>query len=480
MSSALLWIGLPVLLGVALLLYRRQDALPLFVAASVSLLLSWAAWQIPIDVVLQFGPVSLEITPSFLLFGRSFTLSDAQAPLLAFIYLVEAIWILGTKLAKPGPLFIPINLICIGLLVAALAVEPFLYAALLIALAAMLQIPLLAPAGTQGPGVLRFLKFQIFAVPFILFTGWILSGVEASPGNLDLVARAGLLLALGFAFLLALFPFHSWLPMLGMESHPYVVGFLAFFLPSIGLIFGLGFFDRYSWLRDSSQTYLVLLLAGGLTALLGGLWAARERHLGRMLAYATMLCTGLGLQALGLGVHSSQVFFALLLPQALAIWGWAVALSMLYRPEKTGLEIEGLQTQTQSRPLALLVLLVAVFSVAGLPLLGCFPGRVALLDGVAAASPWAAAASLIGSLGLLAGGLRLVHGALASSAAKTSHWVEEVETAPAPGQANDLSDPYMWVFSAVVILSLLGFGLIPRVFLSAVPDLAGMFSQLAP
>jgi len=480
MSSALLWIGLPILFGVALLLYRRQDSLSLFVAASVSLLLSWAAWQIPIDVVLQVGPISLEIAPSFLVFGRSFTLSGAQAPLLAFIYLVEAIWILGTKLAKPGPLFIPINLICVGLLVAALAVEPFLYAALLISLAAMLQIPLLAPAGTRGPGVMRFLKFQIFAVPFILFTGWILSGVEASPGNLDLVARAGLLLALGFAFLLALFPFHSWLPMLGMESHPYVVGFLAFFLPSIGLVFGLGFFDRYSWLRDSSLTYPVLLLAGGLTALLGGLWAARERHLGRMLAYATMLCTGFGLQALGLGVHSSQVFFALLLPQAFAIWGWTVALSMLFLPDEPGLEIDSLQSQAGSRPLALLVLLVTVFSVAGLPLLGSFAGRVALLDGAAAASPWAAAASLIGSLGLLAGGLRLVLAALAGSTENAKRWVEEVEPAPVTGQASDLSDPYMWVFAAVVILSLLGFGLIPRVFLSAVPDLAAMFSQLLP
>ncbi|MEX2144113.1 MAG: proton-conducting transporter membrane subunit [Anaerolineales bacterium] len=479
MSSALLWILLPVSFGAALLLYRRQDSIPLIAAASACLLLSWAAWQLPIDVVLQLGPFSVEIAPSFVLFGRSFTLTDAQAPLLALIYLLQTIWILGAQLARPGKLFVPISLMCVGLLVAALAVEPFLYAALLIAVAAMLQIPLLAPAGARGLGVLRFLKFQVFAVPFILFTGWILSGVEASPGNLNLAVRAGLLLALGFAFLLALFPFHSWLPMLASESHPYVIGFLAFFLPSVGLIFGLGFFDRYSWLRDSLFAYPLLLLAGGLTALLAGLWAARENHTGRTLGYAAMFCIGLGLQALGLGDQSVQTFFALLLPQAFALWGWATALSLTTSADVPSSDLIAWRVRARTQPLAFAALLVAVFSLGGLPLLGSFPSRLALLDGVVAVSPWAALASLIGSLGLLAAGVRIVFVTFIGSNVDKRRWVEEVEPAASP-LTSDLSSPYVWIFAAVVILSLLGFGLFPRIFLASVPDLAAMFSQLSP
>ena len=478
MTSALLWIILPAFLGIALLLYRRQDSFPLFAAAGVCIFLSWAAWRLPIDVVLQLGPFSVEIAPAFIMFGRSFTLAEAQAPLLAFIYLMEALWILGAHLARPGRLFIPLSLICVGLLVAALAVEPFLYAALIIAMAAMLLVPLLTPAGAGGAGVLRFLKFQILAVPFVLFTGWILSGVEASPGDLNLVLRGALLLALGFAFLLALFPFHSWLPLLAKESHPYVFGFLAFFLPNIGLIFGLGFFDRYGWLRTSEFAYPLLLFAGGLTVLLGGLWAAGEPHPARMLGYACMACTGFGLQALGLG--SAQVFFALLLPQAFAVWGWATSLSMLSMVNGPGMQTEDLRAKASFRPLAGIVWLVAMFSLAGLPLLGSFPGRLALLDGAAAVSSWAAAGGLIGSLGLLAGGARFLHATLAGSQAKRPHWVEEVEPAPTSKKSIDASNPYVWAFAVVTLLSLLGFGLLPHVFLAAVPGLAAMFSQLSP
>ena len=481
MSSALLWIILPVALGVALLFTRRQGGFPLFTAAGFCLFLSWAAWQLPIDVVLQFGPFSVEIAPAFIMFGRSFTLAETHAPLLAFLYLVEALWVLGAYLAKPGKLFIPLSLICVGLLVAALAVEPFLYAALLIAMAAMLLVPLLTRPGERGTGVLRFLKFQVFAVPFILFTGWILSGVEASPNNLNLVLRGGLLLGLGFAFLLALFPFHSWLPLLAKESHPYVFGFLAFFLPGVGLIFALGFFDRYSWLRASDFAYPLLLMAGGLTTLLGGLWAAGERHAGRMMGYAAMVSTGFGLQALGLGgAQSAHVFFALLLPQAFAIWGWATSLSMLSAANAEGSPAEDPVEKIRTRPLAAAVWLLAVFSLGGLPLLGSFPGRLALLDGVAAASPLAAASSLIGSLGFLAAGLRLLLSSLESADPEKRQWVEEVEPAPVRAQAIDASNPYVWVFTVVATLSLLGFGLLPHFFLSAVPALAALFSQLSP
>jgi formate hydrogenlyase subunit 3/multisubunit Na+/H+ antiporter MnhD subunit len=242
----------------------------------------------------------------------------------------------------------------------------------------------------------------------------------------------------------------------------------------------LGFFDRYSWLRTSDFAYPLLLMAGGVTTLLGGLLAAGERHHGRMLGYAAMVSTGFGLQALGLGgAQSAQVFFALLLPQAFAIWGWATSLSMLSAANVEGLPAEAAE-KIQTRPLVAAVWLMAVFSLGGLPLLGSFPGRLALLDGVAAASPLAAASGLIGSLGLLAAGVRLLVTGLESAQTEKRQWVEEAEPAPVRAEASDVSNPYVWVFAMVAMISLLGFGLLPRLFLSAVPDLAALFSQLSP
>jgi formate hydrogenlyase subunit 3/multisubunit Na+/H+ antiporter MnhD subunit len=153
---------------------------------------------------------------------------------------------------------------------------------------------------------------------------------------------------------------------------------------------------------------------------------------------------------------------------------------MLSAANSEGLPAEEPAETIRTRPLAAAVWLLAVFSLAGLPLLGSFPGRLALLDGVAAASPLAAASSLIGSLGLLAAGVRLLLFSLESAHREKRQWVEEAEPAPVRAEASDLSNPYVWVFTAVAMTSLLGFGLLPRLFLSAVPGLAALFSQLSP
>src|SRR3989304_4573525 len=147
MTSALLWIFLPATLGLALLFFRRAGNLPIAAALGLTVFLTFAAWQLPIDTVLQLGPFSIEISPTLNMFGRNFTLAEADRPLLAFIYLMQSLWLLGATLARPRPLFVPISLLAVGLFVAALSVEPFLYSALIIAVVALIFIPLLVPPG---------------------------------------------------------------------------------------------------------------------------------------------------------------------------------------------------------------------------------------------------------------------------------------------------------------------------------------------
>jgi formate hydrogenlyase subunit 3/multisubunit Na+/H+ antiporter MnhD subunit len=482
MSSALLWILLPAAVGIALLFYRRNSSLPLVYAAGLCLLLTWIAWQLPIDAVMDLGPVSVEIAPNLVLFGRNFTLNNADRPLLTLLYLAQCLWLLGAFIAKPARLFASISLIAMSLFVAALSVDPFLYAALIIAMVVLISVPLLLPPGKKlGPGLLRFLSFQLFAVPFILFTGWMLTGVEASPGNLTLVVRSGLLLGLGFTFLLALFPFHSWIPMLAREAHPYVYGFLVLFLPSISTLFALSFLDRYAWLRDNEFVYQIFLLAGTLGVLLGGLRALTQKHLGRMFGYAAMAGVGASLQAIGIGGATGvQVFFALLLPQAFCLWLWALALSVFWRESAGSLELAEVQKSFAERPIFLAVMLLAIFSLTGMPLLASFPGHLALWRGIVQSQPLLAVLSLLGSLGLLGAALRVMFA-----------WVSFVQpTAPKPKfeegavevrvLPKDLRNPYAWAFLGLASLGLLGFGLLSRLFLSAVPDLAAMFPLLLP
>jgi formate hydrogenlyase subunit 3/multisubunit Na+/H+ antiporter MnhD subunit len=480
MSSPFLWVLLPIAIGALLLLYRRPDDTPLFLALGASLVLAWVAWQVPIDVVMQLGSVSFEISPTLVLFGRNFTLGEAHRTLLSFIYLAQAFWLLGAFITRPGRLFAPLSLISVGLFVAALSVQPFLYAALMLAAVVLIQVPLLAPPGSSpGPGMQRMLLFQLFAVPFILFTGWLLTGVEASPGNLNLILRSGLLLALGFSFLMALFPFHSWLPMLARESHPYIFGFLMFFLSNISSLFLLSFIDRYVWLRENPAVYQLLLLAGTLGVLLAGLWAAAERNLGRLLAFACMAAIGGLLQAIGLGGAAGvQTFFALMLPQAWALWALAACLGLL-ASELESFDLEVAQASFRHHPLLVLTLVAGLFSIAGAPLLGTFPAHLSIWRGLGEQSVLLLVLSLLGSLGLLAAGIRLLLAGLAAARKPAAAPASRDVTGRPVEPRHDFANPYIWGFFIIWVVTLLGYGLLPA-FLAPVSRLAAMFSQLFP
>lgn len=476
MSSAFLWILLPIAVGAALLLYRRKDDTPLYLAVGVSFILTWIAWQFPIDVVLQLGSISIEIAPTLTFLGRNFTLAETQRMLLTFIYLAQTFWLLGAFLTRPGQLFPGLSLIAVGLLMAALAVQPFLYAALFLAAALLVWVPLLVPPGTQpGRGMQRALIFILFSVPCILFTGWLLTGVEGNPGNLALVLRAGLLMALGFSFLLALFPFHSWVPMLAQETQPYVLGFLTFFLHSASLIFLLSFVERYVWLRDNPAVFQLLLAMGSLGVFLGGVWASQQRHVGRLMAFASMVATGGLLQAIGLGGGAGlQTFFALLLPQAWVLWALAACLAVFHR-RVPGLQLDALGPALRRHPLLAFTSVAAFLALAGLPLLGPFAAHLAIWHGVGQQSVALLVLSLLGSLGLLAGGLRLLHAWLLAGPEPASPLQPE-ERLPA-SQRPDMANPFVWAFFIIWLVTLLGYGLLPS-FLAPVQQLVLMFPQL--
>jgi formate hydrogenlyase subunit 3/multisubunit Na+/H+ antiporter MnhD subunit len=84
------------------------------------------------------------------------------------------------------------------------------------------------------------------------------------------------------------------------ETSPYIAGYLLWILPTITIIFGAGFLDRYSWLRSSSQLIDALRLAGLVMIVTGGLFAGFQRHLGRIMAYGVIAETGFSLLALSL------------------------------------------------------------------------------------------------------------------------------------------------------------------------------------
>jgi NADH-quinone oxidoreductase subunit N len=308
-----------------------------------------------------------------------------------------------------------------ALMVAAIAVQPFLYAALIIEMAILLAVPLLTSIYVQpGRGVVRFLIYQTLAMPFILLAGWLLAGVEASPGDLALATQSASVLALGFAFLLAIFPLYNWIPLLTEETSPYTVGFLLWIIPIITIIFAAGFLDRYSWIRSSPQLILALRSAGLLMVVTGGLWAAFQRHLGRMMAYGSIAETGFSLLALSLDFRAGIPILFLLIPaRALGLAVWSLSLTVIKEHTET-MRFGSVRGILRATPFASAGMLTAMLSTSAFPLLAGFPARFALWENLARASVGSAVWMGIGILGLLTGVFRVL--AVVSMAEEYTSW----------------------------------------------------------
>jgi formate hydrogenlyase subunit 3/multisubunit Na+/H+ antiporter MnhD subunit len=243
-------------------------------------------------------------------------------------------------------------------------------------------------------------------MPFILLAGWLLAGVEASPGDLAFTVQSTVMLGLGFAFLLAIFPLFNWIPQVMEESSPYVAGFLLWLLPTIVLVFAMSFLDRYAWLRTSAQITGGLRIAGAVMLVSGAWWAAFERHVGRLMAYTVIAETGFLLLALGLATSTStSLVFLLLIPRGLGVAVWSLALSVLRRSQQP-LELGSMQGMARSYPFACAAIILAALSSAGFPLLGGFPGRLALWQALSTASSGISVWYLVGLVGLLVGAVR--------------------------------------------------------------------------
>jgi NADH:ubiquinone oxidoreductase subunit 2 (subunit N) len=421
MSAPLLWIIIPIVFGIFSIMLVSEHATA--VAGGIAaLILAATALLLPIDEALRIGPVSLKVAASVSFLGRSLALPPATAPLLAVIFGMCALWFFGAEAAGVAGRLIPLGMIITGLLVASIAVQPFLFASLLIETAVLVAVPLLTPADEKpGQGVIRFLIYQTLGMPFILFAGWLLAGVEASPGDLSFTIQSTVMLGLGFAFLLAIFPLYNWIPQLMEESSPYVAGFLIWLLPTIIIVFAMSFLDRYAWLRTSTQISVVLRLGGVVMLVSGAWWAAFETHFGRLMAYTSIADTGFLLLSLSLATGTSaSLVFLFLIPRGLGMAIWALGLSVLRRSDRT-FRFASMRGLAHTYPLASAGIVLAALSSAGFPLLAGFPARLALWQGISAESSATAIWFLIGLLGLLIGAVRQL-GVLVSQTEETP-WV---------------------------------------------------------
>jgi len=463
MTAPTIWIIIPAMIAFLLLLTPNRRFLS-FAGGITCVILAVGAQFIPIDQAMRFGSVSIKIDSSLGILGRSLVIQSTEGPLMALIYGATALWFFGTEASNASVRFIPLSLLITAAMIASIAVEPFLFAALFIELAVLISVPLLAAINEHpGRGVIRFLIYQTLAVPFILLSGWLLAGVEASPGNLQLASQSAVILGMGFAFLLAVFPLYNWMPLLMEDSHPFVVGFLFWIIPTTTILLGTGFIDRYSWLRTSPQLTTVLQLTGLLMVVSGGLWAAFQNHIGRIMAYASAMDTGFALLALSLDSKIGiPVLFLIFPAKALGLVIWSLSVTLI-KDNHRSMVFNKIRGTMRTTPFAAGALILTSLSTSGFPLLAGFPPRIALWDGVARASLNSAFWMGLGMLGMFVASFRML--AVLSMADELTVWTIKEN----------------WIQIIMLVLGIFGLfllGLFPQLVQNLLIHLPSMFEHL--
>lgn len=460
-STPVIWIAFPMVMAIILWFFKKYQQAVVISAVGICLLLAITAWIFPFSGLLKIGPLVLEIKTVLSILGRRFILNEGDRFLLIFLFSLGAFWFIGGGLLRKNRAFAPFGLAIISLSISALAVDPFLYSALIVEIMVLISIPMLLPPGAKvGQGVMRFLIFQTLAMTLILLAGWAAGGVDANPNDAKLTSQALIFLGLGFIFWLAVFPFHTWIPQMVAEVFPYHVGFLLNYLPLVVMLMAMDFLNGFGWLRNFSGLAQILQLTGAITVVAGGLWAAFERKLDRYMGFCLIAETGFSLLALSLQNETGyRIFVSFFLPRTLFIAIWSLAMSSL---KVDDFDFNNLAGLIKTKPVESIALLAAGFSISGFPLLGFFPLRQALLENLAQGSIPVALWSIMGILGLTAGAIRILLSFIASP---------EIN----PRQVSDWRVVTLLILG-VLVLVLVGF--FPQLFISPLFNLLNGFSNL--
>lgn len=381
MSAPLLYIVVPLTLSLILYLLQERRVLVARVAVGVSLFLAIVAFIQPIGGTVSIGSFALNFQNSLTLLGRSLNLQNSDRFLLVVIWFSAALWFGGANIAQTPKMYVPVGLAITSIMVAAMAVEPFIYAAVLLELAAILTMPLLLSRNqTAGQGILRFFIFQAIALPVILLAGWILGSSQASVSNESQLQQASILLGLGFAFWLGVFPFHPWVPLVMKESHPYTAGFLLCMQSVVFIVIVIDYLNGFIWLRDNTLLYPILRTVGTIMVATGGIWSAFQQDVRRIYGYVVIMLNGFALISIGLNSSAGlRSVYDMFLPQVIALAIFALSLTIMLK-DSAAHETEFTRGAFKRTPVAASAMILSVFSLAGLPLLASFPVRMGMFE----------------------------------------------------------------------------------------------------
>jgi len=263
----------------------------------------------------------------------------------------------------------------------------------------------------SGEAALKYFLLGAFSSAFFLYGIALMYGATGTTNLAQIVAgknlqsgsllwyAGGALLLVGFSFKISVVPFHMWTPDVYQGSPTPVTAFMAVGAKAAGfaalmrvLLYALGGM-KTTW----AWAFAILAL---LTMTLGNLAALRQTSVKRMLAYSSIAHAGYMLVGLTAGTQRgvAAVLFYLLSYAFMNIGAFAVLVA-LERGSEQDVSLDEMMGLSRRKPLLAAAMAVFMLSLAGIPPLVGFMGKLYVFSAaVDAGWVWLAVLAMLNSV----------------------------------------------------------------------------------
>jgi formate hydrogenlyase subunit 3/multisubunit Na+/H+ antiporter MnhD subunit len=442
----LILLALPLAAAVVAYLVRRWAGLAAFVSVVTSGVLAVLCLRLPLDRSAFVLAQEVAFGRPVVIVGRNLVLDPAGQAWLAFAFGLATIFFLLAWRLPQGRAFFAFGLVILTLYSLIVLLETFSLAILVFAMSATPAI-FIIQAHHRVPvrGAQRYLLVTVLAVPLLLAAAWMVDQSLLDPERVELARQALLPAGLGFALLLAVFPFGTWMPALAADAPPLATAFAFTAGQAMAVYLAVMFLHVTPWYLGIPATLDVLLFVGLVMVVSGGIMAAVQNDFGRLLGYAALSDLGYLLLAFGAGSSQGTALALLhLVNRSVVITLMAAALAVLRQQASTDV--------FRRLPIAMMGLMIGGLALAGFPFTAGFPSHWAASRSLAVDHWEWALLLLVSSLGIAIGLLRGLSSALG--------------TAPADVKIHQpvVASIMVLILTAVVIV----LGLYPQLFLGPV------------
>jgi len=474
-AGLLLFLVLPLVIGGVVYVFRRWGTLSSLLSIGMTLALGITILALPLGQVVEFWGRQIVMGGTVSFLGRELILEDVDRVAIAFLYLTASGLFLLAWQVSPGTLLFPVGFGMLSLLSGSLLIRPLIYAVLLVEIAVAASVfALQDEGGRPARGALQYLSVSLLALPGLLVIHWLMDRYALTPDNTALLDVSAVLLAFSFALLMGSVPFQTWLPSVAGDSDPLASAFLFTVNHAAVWFLLLAFLETYPELIAGARFAPYASAAGMAMVLAGGVLAASQRRLGRLMGYGAVIDNGAALIAFGMASERGLALVLLgLLVRPFGMALTAMGLSGLGAACGHDVRVETVRGLGRRFPWSTLAFAVGALSIAGLPASAGFAARWALYRLLGPSDLVSVLAMVGGSLGLMVGVWRALSALLAEAEAEAS--TELVDDAPAEHDRW----PRGLVVGLAVVASVV-VGLSPHLLGPIAARLAGFYTFLAP